>query len=43
MTDLCEKEKKWIEAAVKIIIKRMGELKNIQKAKQITMADLPKI
>jgi len=43
MTALSEKEKKWIEAAVKILIRRMGELANIQTAKLITMTDLPKI
>jgi len=43
MTALSEKEKKWIEVAVKILIRRMGELANIQKAKSITMNDLPKI
>ena len=40
---LSEKEKKWIEAAVKILILRMGELANIQTAKFITMNDLPNI
>ena len=40
---LSEKEKKWIEAAVKILILRMGELANIQMAKSITMNDLPNI
>jgi hypothetical protein len=43
MTALSEKEKKWIEAVVKIFIQRMGELANIQTAKLITMTDLPKI
>jgi hypothetical protein len=43
ITALNEKEKKWIEAVVKIFIQRMGELANIQKAKLITMTDLPKI
>ena len=43
ITALNEKEKKWIEAAVKILIRRMGELANIQAAKSITMTDLPKI
>ena len=40
---LSVKEKKWIEAAVKIFILRMGELANIQTAKSITMNDLPNI
>ena len=43
ITALNEKEKKWIEAVVKIFIQRMGELANIQTAKSITMTDLPKI
>jgi hypothetical protein len=43
ITELNEKEKKWIEAVVKIFIQRMGELANIQTAKFITMTDLPKI
>jgi hypothetical protein len=43
ITALNEKEKKWIEAVVKIFIQRMGELANIQTAKLITMTDLPKI
>jgi len=40
---LSGKEIKWIKAAVKILIRRMGELTNIQSAQLITMADLPKI
>jgi len=40
---LSVKEKKWIEAVVKILILRMGELANIQTAKSITMNDLPNI
>jgi len=40
---LSGKEIKWIEAAVKILIRRMGELANIQSAQLITVADLPKI
>ncbi len=40
---LSGKEIKWIKAAVKILIRRMGELANIQSAQLITMADLPKI
>ena len=43
ITALNEKEKKWIEAVVKIFIQRMGERANIQTAKSITMTDLPKI
>jgi len=43
MIALSGKEKKWIEAAVKILVRRMGELANIQTAKLITMNDLPKI
>ena len=43
MTALSEKEKKWIEAVVKILIQRTGELANIQSAQRITMKDLPKI
>lgn len=40
---LSGKEIKWIEAVIKILIRRMGELANIQSAQLITMADLPKI
>lgn len=40
---LSGKEIKWIEAAVKILIRRTGELANIQSVPLITMADLPKI
>jgi len=40
---LSEREKKWIEEIVKIFIRRMGELANIQSVKLITMSDLPKI
>ena len=40
---LSVKEIKWIEAAIKILIRRTGELANIQSAQLITMADLPKI
>ena len=40
---LSEKEKKWIEAVVKILIRRTGELVNIQSSQLITMTDLPKI
>ena len=43
MIALSDKEGKWIEAAVKILIRRRGELSNIQTAKLITMNDLPKI
>jgi len=40
---LSEKENKWIEAVVKVLIRRTGELANIQLVQRITMADLPKI
>ena len=40
---LSEKENKWIEAVIKILIRRTGELANIQSAQTITMTDLPKI
>ena len=40
---LSGKEIEWIKAAVKIIIRRMGELANIQSAQRITMKDLPKM
>ena len=40
---LSGKEIEWIKAAVKILIRRMGELTNIQSAQLITMTDLPKI
>jgi len=40
---LSGKEIEWIKAAVKILIRRMGELANIQSAQRITMKDLPKI
>lgn len=43
ITALSEKEKKWIEAVVKILIRRTGELANIQSVRRITMTDLPKI
>ena len=40
---LSGKEIKWIEAAVKVLIRRTGELANIQLVQFITMTDLPKI
>ena len=40
---LSGKEIKWIEAAVKLLIQRTGELENIQLIQHITMNDLPKI
>ena len=40
---LSGKEIEWIKAAVKILIRRTGELANIQTAKSITMSDLPNI
>ena len=40
---LSGKEIKWIEAVIKILIRRTGELANIQSAQTITMTDLPKI
>lgn len=40
---LSGKEIEWIKAAVKIIIRRMGEHANIQSAQRITMKDLPKM
>ena len=40
---LSEKENKWIEAVVKILIRRTGELANIQSTQLITMTDLPKM
>ena len=40
---LSEKENKWIEAVVKILIRRTGELANIQSAQLIIMTDLPRI
>ena len=43
MIALSNNEEKWIKAAVKILIRRMGELANIQSAQPITMSDLPKI
>lgn len=43
VTALSEKEKKWIEAVVKILIRRTGEHANIQSTQLITMTDLPKI
>ena len=43
MIALRNNEEKWIKAAVKILIRRMGELANIQAPKLISMNDLPKI
>jgi hypothetical protein len=43
MIALRNNEEKWIKAAVKILIRRMGELANIQTAKLISMNDFPKI
>lgn len=40
---LSGKEIEWIKAAVKILIRRTGELANIQSPQRITMKDLPKI
>jgi hypothetical protein len=42
---LSEKENKWIDAVVKVLIRRTGELENIQliQIQPITMNDLPKI
>jgi hypothetical protein len=40
---LSGKEIKWIEAVIKILIRRTGELANIQSAQTITMTDLPKM
>ncbi len=43
LTALSDKEKKWIEAVVKILIRRTGEPANIQSTQLITMTDLPKM
>ena len=43
LISLSEKETKWIEAVVKILILRAGELANIHSVQLITMNDLPKI
>lgn len=43
MNKLSGKEIKWIEEAVKVLIRRTGDLANIQLVQLITMADLPKI
>lgn len=40
---LNNKEKKWIEEATKIIIRRTGELEDIQMVPFINMSDLPKL
>ena len=40
---LNDKEKKWIEEATKIIIRRTGELEDIQMVPFINMSDLPKL
>ena len=41
--ELSREKIKWIEAALKILIRRTGELENIQLIQHITMNDLPKI
>ncbi len=41
MTELSEKEKKWIEAVVKVLIRRTGEFASMQSVSYITMSDLP--
>jgi len=41
--ELSGKEIKWIEAALKLLIQRTGELENIQLIQPITMNDLPKV
>lgn len=43
MVPLNDKEKKWIEEATKIIIRRTGELEDIQMVPFINMSDLPKL
>jgi len=40
---LSKNENKWIEEVVKVLIRRTGELENIQLVQRITMNDFPKI
>ena len=40
---LSNPERTWIEAAVATVIRRLGELHNIDSLEVITLADLPKL
>lgn len=40
MPSLTSREREWIEEAMKIIIRRVGEKENLSNPKKITMSDL---